>query len=44
LKRSRSYHRVLRVAFTIADLEGSEAIGTPHIAAAVQLRRAAVGF
>jgi predicted ATPase with chaperone activity len=32
---------VLRIAFTIADPEGSDAIGTTHIAEAVQLRRAA---
>jgi len=37
---ARSYHRVLRVARTIADLEESEALEPPHIAEAVQMRRA----
>jgi magnesium chelatase family protein len=41
---ARSYHRVLRVALTIADLEGSEVIGPAQIAEAVQLRRAAAVF
>jgi magnesium chelatase family protein len=41
---ARSYHRVLRVALTSADLEGSEVIGPTHIAEAVQLRRAADVF
>ena len=41
---ARSYHRVLRVALTIADLEGSDVIGPAQIAEAVQLRRAAVAF
>jgi magnesium chelatase family protein len=36
---ARSYHRVLRVARTIADLEESEAVEPPHVAEAVQLRR-----
>jgi len=36
---ARSFHRVLRVARTIADLEASEAIHTPHVAEAVQYRR-----
>jgi magnesium chelatase family protein len=38
---ARSYHRVLRVALTIADLEDSDVIGPAQIAEAVQLRRAA---
>ncbi|HTY95208.1 MAG TPA: YifB family Mg chelatase-like AAA ATPase [Steroidobacteraceae bacterium] len=41
---ARSYHRVLRVALTIADLEQSDVIGPAHIAEAVQLRRAAGAF
>ncbi|HTX25026.1 MAG TPA: YifB family Mg chelatase-like AAA ATPase [Steroidobacteraceae bacterium] len=36
---ARSYHRVLRVARTIADLEQSAAVEPPHVAEAVQLRR-----
>ncbi len=41
---ARSYHRVLRIALTIADLEDSDVIGPAHIAEAVQLRRAAAAF
>jgi magnesium chelatase family protein len=41
---ARSYHRVLRIALTIADLEDSAVIGPTHIAEAVQLRRAAGAF
>jgi magnesium chelatase family protein len=36
---NRSTHRVLKVARTIADLSSQQAIGTPHLAEAVQYRR-----
>jgi len=35
---ARGYHRVLRVARTIADLEGSESVRAAHVAEAVSLR------
>jgi magnesium chelatase family protein len=35
----RAYHGILRVARTIADLEGKEIIATAHILEAVQHRR-----
>lgn len=34
----RAYHRVLKVARTIADLEGREHVEEPHIAEAIQYR------
>ena len=37
---ARGYHRLLRVARTIADLEGSENIGKPHLLEAAMYRRA----
>ncbi|RYH01429.1 ATP-binding protein [Salipiger sp. IMCC34102] len=36
---ARGYHRVLRVARTIADLEGSETVLRPHVAEAVSYRQ-----
>lgn len=35
---ARGYHRILRVARTIADLDGSEAMRHPHVAEAVSFR------
>lgn len=35
----RSHDRVMRLAMTLADLDGSEEIGPEHIAGALQLRR-----
>jgi magnesium chelatase family protein len=36
---ARAYHRTLRVARTIADLEGAEQVRRPHIAEALSYRR-----
>jgi len=37
---ARAYHRILRVARTIADLAGAAEIATPHLTEAIQYRRA----
>jgi magnesium chelatase family protein len=37
---ARGLHRTVKVARTIADLEGDEVVGVAHIAEALQLRRA----
>ena len=35
---ARSFHRVLKLARTIADLAGAETIASPHLAEALQYR------
>jgi len=40
---ARGYHRILRVARTIADLDGSETVRHPHVAEAVGYRLVAGG-
>ena len=36
---ARAFHRVLKVARTVADLGGSDRIETVHLAEAIQYRR-----
>jgi magnesium chelatase family protein len=36
---ARGWHRVLRLARTVADLDGAETVGRPHVAEAVSYRR-----
>jgi magnesium chelatase family protein len=36
---ARAYHRVLRVARTIADLAGRPGVGAEHVAEAITLRQ-----
>jgi magnesium chelatase family protein len=40
---ARGYHRVLRVARTLADMEGRESVARIHIAEALSYRRVAPG-
>jgi magnesium chelatase family protein len=35
---ARAYHRILRVARTIADLDSSSSVSTAHVAEAIQYR------
>ena len=41
---ARGYHRVLRVARTLADLEGAEAVARIHVAEAIGYRSAGTGL
>jgi magnesium chelatase family protein len=35
---ARAYHRILKVARTIADLEGHDDLSTAHVSEAIQYR------
>ena len=37
---ARAYHRILKLARTIADLAGGGGLGSSHVAEAIQYRRA----
>jgi len=37
---ARAYHRILKLALTLADLAGAERIEASHLAEAIQYRRA----
>ena len=39
---ARGYHRVLKVARTIADLAGAEIVAKPHLAEALSYRRLSI--
>ncbi|MGB8181098.1 MAG: hypothetical protein WCF13_01895, partial [Stellaceae bacterium] len=41
---ARGYHRVLRVARTLADLDASDGISRVHLAEALSYRRIAFGW
>ena len=36
---ARAYHRVLKLARSVADLAGAGAVGSAHVAEAIQYRR-----
>ena len=38
---ARAYHRILKVARTLADLDGAETVGRIHLAEAISYRIAA---
>ena len=40
---ARGYHRILKVARTIADMSGTDTVGAAHVAEAVQSRRGLAG-
>jgi len=40
---ARGYHRVLRVARTLADLDGADGVGRIHVAETLSFRRVIPG-